>query len=642
MPMLLRQLAGSIYIENDRLKMLGSLGEGGFAVVHKMELISKDKNSREVVAVKKLKPGVIEDDKDLKELIEESNVLRKLQHRGIVQFKGIGCFDDSSIESMQESIFLAEEFMSGSTLKNVILNQMRFSPQREYWMISAWKWLIQIAEALSYLHMCTPSVIHRDVKPENVLMSSKNLKIANAKIADFGLHKRMNKISQRQREASTGLLDSSTMDSKHDTEFEPHEDQKQVHFSYSVSQGSSPNRDLSSYSLDIPSHFRILKKSSSLNFCSFRREESSLDVVPEDSPIKEHALGYPTLSSAYSVPQIVIREEPSPVRLVFPPDKETPENNKEQFEANETRDEANGSTAVSLQTIVSESLQQDRKVRGGQLTEIINSHSFEEHSSHMESWRHQKTHHEEVETGHRPTMSISPSSSAAYHFLFVPDRSKECSLKQTRSPFENKRQSSVLETKQHGSSQALDQLMETKVTQYTQEVAPKHHRKSVNWISSLSASKLALGLSGTNVVSGIVGSLMYMAPEVYKGKHYDEKVDVFGFGVVMYELLSSELILIRVLARARRPSEMKKLLKRHAKSVAKGYREEIPSDWPVSIRKLIEECWHQDPQQRPSFTEINDRLVKIREEGCINQMDKKIANELNPKNPERCSCCILS
>lgn len=61
--------------------MIGSLGEGGFAVVHKMELMTEDRTSKEVVAVKKLKPGVIEDDKDLKELIQESNVLRKLKHR---------------------------------------------------------------------------------------------------------------------------------------------------------------------------------------------------------------------------------------------------------------------------------------------------------------------------------------------------------------------------------------------------------------------------------------------------------------------------------------------------------------------------------------------------------------------------------
>ena len=80
-PALLQRLAGSIYIEKDRLTLLGSLGEGGFAVVEKMELLSEDRKSKETVAVKKLKPGVIEDDEDLKELVEESNLLRRVRHR---------------------------------------------------------------------------------------------------------------------------------------------------------------------------------------------------------------------------------------------------------------------------------------------------------------------------------------------------------------------------------------------------------------------------------------------------------------------------------------------------------------------------------------------------------------------------------
>ena len=80
-PELLQQLAGNIYIDKQRLKKLGSLGEGGFAVVEKMELHTDDKKSTETVAVKKLKPGVIEDDEDLKELVQESNLLRRVQHK---------------------------------------------------------------------------------------------------------------------------------------------------------------------------------------------------------------------------------------------------------------------------------------------------------------------------------------------------------------------------------------------------------------------------------------------------------------------------------------------------------------------------------------------------------------------------------
>lgn len=82
-PELLQRLAGKIYIDKERLRCIGSLGEGGFAVVEKMELMSEDRKRKETVAVKKLKPGVIEDDEDLKELVEESNLLRRVKHKCI-------------------------------------------------------------------------------------------------------------------------------------------------------------------------------------------------------------------------------------------------------------------------------------------------------------------------------------------------------------------------------------------------------------------------------------------------------------------------------------------------------------------------------------------------------------------------------
>jgi serine/threonine protein kinase len=43
-----------------------------------------------------------------------------------------------------------------------------------------------------------------------------------------------------------------------------------------------------------------------------------------------------------------------------------------------------------------------------------------------------------------------------------------------------------------------------------------------------------------------VGSLMYMAPEVLTGHQYNEKIDVFSFGIILYELLSGVVIAGRV------------------------------------------------------------------------------------------------
>ena len=80
-PNFLQQLAGDIYVDKKNVNRLRRLGEGGFAVVHKAELRDGCAKSTDVVAIKALKPGVIEDDDDLKELIQEANLLRKLEHK---------------------------------------------------------------------------------------------------------------------------------------------------------------------------------------------------------------------------------------------------------------------------------------------------------------------------------------------------------------------------------------------------------------------------------------------------------------------------------------------------------------------------------------------------------------------------------
>lgn len=77
---ILQSLAGDDYIEKSHLELLKKLGEGGFAVVEKA-LLSVPGKEPEVVAIKTLKPGLIKDEEDLHELIQEANVLRKLKHR---------------------------------------------------------------------------------------------------------------------------------------------------------------------------------------------------------------------------------------------------------------------------------------------------------------------------------------------------------------------------------------------------------------------------------------------------------------------------------------------------------------------------------------------------------------------------------
>ncbi|CAL9170257.1 unnamed protein product [Musa hybrid cultivar] len=112
-----------------------------------------------------------------------------------------------------------------------------------------------------------------------------------------------------------------------------------------------------------------------------------------------------------------------------------------------------------------------------------------------------------------------------------------------------------------------------------------------------------LGLSKvkyeTLMSGGMQGTLPWMAPELLSGKdnRYTEKVDVFSFGIVMWELITGEepygdmhygAIIGGILNDTLRPP--------------------VPESCDTEWGSLMEQCWSTEPSQRPSFTDIASRL----------------------------------
>lgn len=132
--------------------------------------------------------------------------------------------------------------------------------------------------------------------------------------------------------------------------------------------------------------------------------------------------------------------------------------------------------------------------------------------------------------------------------------------------------------------------------------------------------------------TGKVGSVVYMAPEVFLNKPYNEKVDVFSFGVMMYELLAQTNIAIKY-----GMMEEHGALNGYAEKVSKGFRETIPASWPEYVKMLVSECWDEDPANRPSFKDITHRLSFIHDSGIAEKMGRPLIN-MNCI-PLKC-CCI--
>jgi serine/threonine protein kinase len=97
-----------------------------------------------------------------------------------------------------------------------------------------------------------------------------------------------------------------------------------------------------------------------------------------------------------------------------------------------------------------------------------------------------------------------------------------------------------------------------------------------------------------------VGSPHYMAPEMYEEGCYSDKVDVFSFGLILYEMLTRK----PVFAKELRPQQV-------MRRVLSSSRALIPDTIPAPISQLIEDCWHDDPAVRPSFERIFKRLAAV-------------------------------
>ncbi|XP_042038504.1 serine/threonine-protein kinase STY17-like [Salvia splendens] len=108
-------------------------------------------------------------------------------------------------------------------------------------------------------------------------------------------------------------------------------------------------------------------------------------------------------------------------------------------------------------------------------------------------------------------------------------------------------------------------------------------------------------MEGEMAMTGETGTFVYMAPEVIKCGPYDEKCDVYSFGIILNELITGEYPYIDT---EFGPSII-------AKEVAEnGLRPKIAEveEQLEGLVELITKSWHQHPQIRPIFSEITSVL----------------------------------
>lgn len=110
---------------------------------------------------------------------------------------------------------------------------------------------------------------------------------------------------------------------------------------------------------------------------------------------------------------------------------------------------------------------------------------------------------------------------------------------------------------------------------------------------------IACGEAYCDVLAEDPGTYRWMAPEMIKHKSYGRKVDVYSFGLLLWEMMAGAI-----------PYEHMTPIQAAFAVVNKNVRPEIPKDCPPALGALVEQCWTSRCEKRPEFWQI----VKILEE----------------------------
>ena len=148
-----------------RYELQEKIGEGGMSTVYK----ARCNKLNRYVAVKILKKELAENEEIIKKFKIEATAIATLSDNNIVNVLDVGTQGDIN--------YIVMEYVKGKTLKDVIKQFGKLNYE------TAISMAIQIAKALDCAHK--NSIIHRDVKPQNILVTEDGL----VKVTDFGIAK---------------------------------------------------------------------------------------------------------------------------------------------------------------------------------------------------------------------------------------------------------------------------------------------------------------------------------------------------------------------------------------------------------------------------------------------------------------------
>ncbi len=148
-----------------RYRIEEELGRGGFGAVYR----AFDFNLNRFCAIKE---NLDTSPEAQRQFMREATVLANLSHPNLPRVTDHFIIPD-------QGQYLVMDFVEGQELASLLQEQKTIPVQR------AVEWILQVADALTYMHSQTPPVVHRDIKPANIIITP----MGRAMLVDFGLVK---------------------------------------------------------------------------------------------------------------------------------------------------------------------------------------------------------------------------------------------------------------------------------------------------------------------------------------------------------------------------------------------------------------------------------------------------------------------
>eukprot|EP01132_Coremiostelium_polycephalum_P006275 gene6275-7818_t len=131
-------------------------------------------------------------------------------------------------------------------------------------------------------------------------------------------------------------------------------------------------------------------------------------------------------------------------------------------------------------------------------------------------------------------------------------------------------------------------------------------------IAKVSDFGLSIKPFGREVKGRKVWNWRWLAPEIMMNNQYNEKVDVYSFAIVLWELISRDIPFEEYYDDLKWNSILED-------KIINGMRPTIPHECPQEMKTLIADCWNGDPRKRPSFDVVLKRLQTMQKTFTLSQ-----------------------